>query len=185
LVVIAQCVGDAGETFRRALAEILAGDVRSITYGGTAHGLDDVPSVYAKAAGEWRQSRASLFRVRTPSLTEGPAIALRRARKIERAVTYIGERFKEDLSVQRVADACGVNPAYLGRAFKEAVGEKMSLYIHRIRIREASRLLQETDLLIYEIAEDVGYRDLNLFRRMFKSITGIRPSSLRKTPPTA
>ena len=50
----------------------------------------------------------------------------------------------------------------------------------RLRIEHAQRFLRETDLMIYEISERVGYNDTVYFSRVFEKITGVRPSEYRQ-----
>ncbi len=141
--------------------------------GGSVRGLGDIARVYETA-------RMMLRRGGVSSDTIDSAYG--REKRVEQALDYIREHYREDLSVQQIAEACHANPAYLGRIFKEARGEKMIHCIHRLRVGEAARLLRETDLMVYEVADRVGYRDLNLFRTMFKRFTGASPSMMRKFP---
>jgi len=53
-------------------------------------------------------------------------------------------------------------------------------YIHLLRINEAERLLKETDMYISEIAEQVGFGNINYFGRIFKKYRNISPNKLKK-----
>ncbi len=50
----------------------------------------------------------------------------------------------------------------------------------RERVKQAKLLLLTTDLKIYEIAEKVGFEDMNYFTQRFKQIAGVTPVSLRR-----
>src|SRR5690606_2098808 len=50
------------------------------------------------------------------------------------------------LSVHSIADEMGMNPAYLGRQYKEATGLSIADSVKQVRIAKARELLQETDL---------------------------------------
>ena len=63
---------------------------------------------------------------------------------------------------------------------KKATGENFSSYLTRIRIEKAKLLLKNTDLKVYQIGEDVGFRSIYYFNRVFKQITGITPKEFRK-----
>ncbi|WP_338131382.1 helix-turn-helix domain-containing protein [Cohnella rhizosphaerae] len=47
-------------------------------------------------------------------------------------------------------------------------------------MEESKRLLQQTDLRRYEIAERVGYESPEHFSKIFKKFYGISPSELKK-----
>jgi transcriptional regulator GlxA family with amidase domain len=49
-----------------------------------------------------------------------------------------------------------------------------------VRIREAQRLLRETELSITEIAERVGFDNYSHFGKMFKRITSVAPRDYRR-----
>ena len=54
-------------------------------------------------------------------------------------------------------------------------------YQMTLRLREASRLLCETDLSITEIASEAGFYDVFFFSKTFRKEKGITPSEFRKT----
>ncbi|MNF97030.1 HTH-type transcriptional regulator ChbR [compost metagenome] len=51
--------------------------------------------------------------------------------------------------------------------------------IHKARLEEASRLLQDLDLPITDIALRCGYTDHSAFSRQFRALTGLSPSQYR------
>ena len=68
---------------------------------------------------------------------------------------------------------------YISYIFKNAYGENLSMYIERLRIEKAQELVRNTDMMIRDIAEAVGYVSDNSFRRSFKKITGVTPTECR------
>ena len=68
----------------------------------------------------------------------------------------------------------------LKRRFKAATGSSLIDYLQNLRIEEAKRSLENTDLPIEEISERVGYSDASFFRRLFKRLTGLTPSHYRR-----
>lgn len=61
------------------------------------------------------------------------------------------------------------------RRFKLATGLSPLAYVHRLRIEDAKRRLERTDVAIEEISWQVGYEDPAFFRRLFKRATGLAP----------
>ncbi len=95
------------------------------------------------------------------------------------AVLYIQENFRENLSVDQVAEHVEKSPNYVSALFKKEVGKSFSTYVNHLRITEAKRLLNETTLLLSEISEEVGYTDYVYFVAVFKKLEGCAPSSFR------
>lgn len=95
-------------------------------------------------------------------------------------VEYVHRHYREQITLKEVADLFYINPAYLGRAFQKATGISFKQYINELRITEAKRLLSQTDKLIYEIAEQVGYSESKYFIAKFISEVGMSPSNYRR-----
>ena len=53
-------------------------------------------------------------------------------------------------------------------------------YINQVRIENAMRLLDETHMKTYEVSEAVGFTDESYFSRIFKKVTGVRPTEYKK-----
>ncbi len=66
------------------------------------------------------------------------------------------------------------------RRFKQATGETPLTYLHKLRIAESKRLLEQDYKTIQEIASNVGYDDLIFFRNLFKRYAGVSPQAYRK-----
>ena len=99
---------------------------------------------------------------------------------IGRACLYLEEHFEEnDLSLERVSEACGVNSSYLSRAFKKARGTNFLEYLTTLRIRHAQQLLTSTALKTYEVAARVGFSDPHYFSQVFKKYCGCTPAVWR------
>lgn len=92
---------------------------------------------------------------------------------------YLAIHYNEDLSVEKVADTVGKTPNYFSHLFKKEMGISFSEYLNKLRIKEAKRLLAETDRLAYEISESVGYNDYKHFALVFKKMTGVSPLDFR------
>ncbi|HHV11534.1 MAG TPA: helix-turn-helix domain-containing protein [Clostridiales bacterium] len=101
---------------------------------------------------------------------------------IVRAKRYIADHYEEaDLSLTRVAEYVGLNEKYFTNRFTKECGETFSTYVTELRIQKSKELLKSTSFKVYEIAEMVGYYNVEHFNRMFKKINGISPAQYRKS----
>lgn len=93
---------------------------------------------------------------------------------------YVEKHYREDISLDLLADKLNITGAYLSTYFKEKRGINFSDYVNTFRMNKAKELLRETDLKIQDIAVQVGYPNVNSFIRMFKKATGLPPGEFRK-----
>lgn len=93
---------------------------------------------------------------------------------------YIDERLGDSLSLKEVAQAFSFSPNYLGHLFKEETGELFSDYMNRKRMELAKRLLGDTSMKVYDVADRVGASTLAYFSKQFKDYTGLTPGEYRK-----
>ncbi len=73
-----------------------------------------------------------------------------------------------------------MNEQYFCRFFKKAIGRSPIEYVNEYRIKQAIRLLEETDLPITDVCLECGYNNLGNFLREFRKVTGTTPLQYRK-----
>jgi len=99
------------------------------------------------------------------------------SRLVIRSRRYIHEHYKDpSLSLQDIAAYNGISKNHLSYEFAHETGETITDFLIRTRIKEAEKLILETNLKIYEIAGETGYLNVETFTRAFKRITGKNPS---------
>ncbi|UPK41392.1 response regulator transcription factor [Paenibacillus pabuli] len=94
---------------------------------------------------------------------------------------YINNNLEKDLSLVRLAELNHFNPSYLSRFFKQETGINLSEFIDNCRIRRAKELLGNTELMVREVALEVGYEAAHSFTRLFKKLTGMTPQEYRES----
>lgn len=106
----------------------------------------------------------------------------RKARKILQEVKeYIHAGYTDsNLSLSGVAKKFYLNLSYLSRIFKEETGQTFVDYLAKLRMEKAIKLLSDTDLMVYEISEQVGINDPHYFCICFKKFTGLSANDYRK-----
>lgn len=100
---------------------------------------------------------------------------------IDDILHYINHNFADNLKLESIAALFGYNSAYLGKIFTKKVGESFNSYLDRVRVEQAKQLLQEADLKVYEVAEKVGYKNVDYFHKKFKKYCEMSPAEFRKT----
>ncbi len=99
---------------------------------------------------------------------------------ITKAIQYIRSHYKEDLGIKEVADFLYISEGYLSKLFKSETGYTFGDYLSNYRIKIACKLLADPSLKIYEIADQIGYRDQRYFSVLFKKITGMTPKEFKE-----
>lgn len=93
---------------------------------------------------------------------------------------YVDEHFRENLTLESMAQVVNMNPYYFSSYFKKHTGENFKNYLTDVRMKEAARLLAHTDFKAYEVAEAVGYKNVRQFNENFKGKYGKSPNEFRK-----
>lgn len=101
-------------------------------------------------------------------------------RKIREAVQYIQENYQKDLNMALVSNYVSMNYSLFSIAFKEYTGINFVNYLKEIRVKNAKRLLEETDWKIQDIGRMVGYENDKHFMKTFKNVCGVSPSEYRR-----
>ncbi|MHC5033429.1 MAG: AraC family transcriptional regulator [Planctomycetota bacterium] len=101
-------------------------------------------------------------------------------RVVQAALRYCEASTGRPPRLADVAAAVGYSPSHLSRLVSSHLGHSLSDHIRDIRIATSKRLLETTDMLICDIAREVGYQDPSDFSNAFKHAEGISPSGYRE-----
>ncbi|MGG3454684.1 response regulator [Paenibacillus rhizolycopersici] len=93
---------------------------------------------------------------------------------------YIHEHYAEDITLAELSEKLYISRNHLSIIFKNITGETFNNYLTRVRIEKARELLLQRTMLVYEVAERVGYKNVPYFSTLFKKITGMNPTDLIK-----
>lgn len=98
---------------------------------------------------------------------------------IARVVQYIEAHYMDDISLESAAAVAFMNPYYFSSFFKKQMKRNFKQYVTDLRMEQAISLLKHTDLMVYEVAEKVGYNNARHFSDMFKKQTGKLPQEFK------
>jgi two-component system response regulator YesN len=94
---------------------------------------------------------------------------------LTKAIEYIMNHYTEELTLAGVAGAVFVSEYYLSHLFRKEMNTTFSDYVSRVRIEKAKDLLRDTNVQIWEVAEQAGFNDPNYFAKIFKKNSGVSP----------
>lgn len=92
----------------------------------------------------------------------------------------IRENYAANLTLKELSKKYYINSAYLGQIFRKKYGQGFKEYLNSYRMEQAANMLLRTDMKVYEIAEQVGYHDLDYFINRFIAAKGCTPAKFRK-----
>ncbi len=102
--------------------------------------------------------------------------------RIERAKDVIAERYSDkNFSLQTICSELFISTSQFSVIFKEGTGQTFVEYLTEYRIAEAKKLLKNSDMKSYEIAETIGFADPRYFSIIFKKHTGLTPMEYRRS----
>lgn len=99
---------------------------------------------------------------------------------VNRVLGLIQDSYYKDISVQKLADAVGLDRSYLHRIFREYCGKSIQEYITELRMNRAVYLVMNTDMNMKDIAYFCGYASEQYFSLAFREKNGISPLKYRK-----
>ena len=137
----------------------------------------DKPGSELSARGLFFQFLAELLRLveaqasETHAQEEPPLIA--------EVLRYLGEHFRENISLDAVAERFFVSKYHLSHLFSSSVGTSMYRYILLKRLQHAKGLLSE-GASPGDACRDCGFQDYANFYRSFRAVYGTSPQAAAK-----
>lgn len=93
---------------------------------------------------------------------------------------YIDLHYKNQLTLDQLAEEAHMNKYYLSHSFKEEYGVSPINYMISRRIEESKHLLAETDLSTSQIAQLLGFSSLSYFSQVFRRTQSMTPMEFRQ-----
>lgn len=98
---------------------------------------------------------------------------------VEQTFRYINDHYRENISLETIADMFFINKEYLATIFRKRYNESVGQYIIRLKIDDAKKQLTYSTHRIDEISQSLGYSDSCYFYRQFKKEVGMSPGKYR------
>jgi len=127
-------------------------------------------------------NQLALHLLQTYSATQ--SLAERRAAKLspfklQRAIDYIDEHLRDDLTLSSISEALAMSPGHFAHALRQSTGLPPHRYVLERRIERAKSLLRQTELPITEVAQLIGCASHSHFSVLFHRSTGCSPRDYR------
>lgn len=94
---------------------------------------------------------------------------------------YIVDHLGEPITVEALARLVNLSPIYCGALFMKNEGMTIHEFVNIMRINKAKDLLARETLPVSEVALSVGFSDVFYFCKTFKKLTGMTPTSYRRS----
>jgi transcriptional regulator GlxA family with amidase domain len=94
--------------------------------------------------------------------------------------TWIQGHLRHDLSAEALANRASLSPRHFARRFKDVFGTTPAAFVENLRLREARERLTLPDQTIGSVADSVGFKSDDAFRRAFERRYGVSPSDYRR-----
>ncbi len=93
---------------------------------------------------------------------------------VRKCIIYINDNTEKKITVDFLAELCGISPNHLSQVFKAEIGEKLSSYIIRKKLELSKELLQ-TGKSNKEICKKTGFSSPSHFITAFKKQYNMTP----------
>ena len=102
------------------------------------------------------------------------------SRRIEPAIHYINQYYKETIPLQDLAQQCCMSPNYFHKIFKQIFRITPFNYQMLLRMNSALQLLTDKEQTIKDIAFELGFTDNAHFCKTFKKFYGVTPGEYQR-----
>ncbi|MBT3192185.1 MAG: helix-turn-helix domain-containing protein [Verrucomicrobia bacterium] len=99
---------------------------------------------------------------------------------VSRILNYISEHAYDPITLDMIAEEVNLSTFRISHLVKEQTGKTVFQHIQQLRIQEAQRLLEQSDLCCTDIAYETGFCDQSYFIKQFRRQMGITPARYRR-----
>ncbi|NAY93268.1 helix-turn-helix domain-containing protein [Muricauda sp. JGD-17] len=99
--------------------------------------------------------------------------------RINIVFNHVKTNFKEDISLDEIADIVSMTVPSFCRYFKKITNKTFTQFVNEYRLVHASKLLAEQPISITQVCYDSGFNNFSHFNKLFKAFTGQNPSEYR------
>lgn len=169
------------------MPELMVTEDRSFYCGGGVHAALDLSLYLVErfCGHEIAMQSAKAMLIETPRAWQAgfaivPLKTEHSDESISSAQEWLHQNFQRSFPLEAPARRVGMSLRNFVRRFKHATGDSPLMYLQKLRIAAAKRLLESDHRTVQEISDAVGYQDVAFFRNLFQRHTGVSPSAYRQ-----
>lgn len=101
--------------------------------------------------------------------------------RINQVYDYVKTHYEDDISLEEISQVALMTVPAFCRFFKKSTKKTFTQFVNEFRVRQAIRLLSQSNKSLTEISGEVGFNSFSHFTKQFKRITSKTPSQYKKT----
>ena len=99
--------------------------------------------------------------------------------RLQQVVSYLRTKYNQKILIEDLEELSNFSYRNLQRIFKANYNETIGAYVTRVKVENSAKMLLFTNDEIKEIADRIGYSDVQSFSKAFKKHFGISPAIYR------
>jgi len=103
-----------------------------------------------------------------------------KVQRMNKVFKYITINYKENISLQEIADIASMTPQAFCKYFRERTQKTLTEFINEVRISHACKMLYSEEYSIEQVCYDSGFNSPSNFNRQFKKTVQMTPLEFRK-----
>jgi AraC family transcriptional regulator len=100
---------------------------------------------------------------------------------LRRCVEFIETHLERELHLSELANEAGFSTSHFIRSFRQITGKTPHQYLLRRRVERAKSVMRDRRVSLTEVALASGFADQHHLARIFRRMTGLTPSSYRRS----
>lgn len=182
------CTASLAERYPQISVEpdvLFVDEGRIITSAGSSAGLDMCLHLVHRDHGQSVAAQSARMAVAPLTRDGGQAQFIRHEPPTSRSslttlIEWAAINVSKPLSVDVLANKAGMSPRTFARRFREQTGTTPLQWLVTARVQRAKELLEESDMLVDQIALRAGFESAVTFRTRFRSVVGLTPTEYRR-----
>ncbi|WP_418498926.1 bifunctional helix-turn-helix domain-containing protein/methylated-DNA--[protein]-cysteine S-methyltransferase [Flagellimonas sp.] len=99
--------------------------------------------------------------------------------RVAKAISFIRSNFKEQPSLNEIAESVHLSPYHFQRLFTEWAGVSPKKFMQYISVEHAKKMLKETQVTLSEAAMETGFSGTGRLHDLFVNIEGMTPGEYK------
>ena len=100
---------------------------------------------------------------------------------VHQVLSWIHEYYAQKFTIADIAASLGYSESYLYKKIKDHLDITINDYVNRYRIKKAiDQLIEDPNVLIYEVADRVGFSDYKYFNKVFRRYIGVSVTEFKE-----